>query len=184
MRKGKGKMAQKTGQEKMLEIETKIGQLEMQKTRLENRLNEQERKKRTRRLIQVGAIFEKHFDIKGVEDAENVASTWSDRIKKNKDEMLEELLNQNRKLNQENEKLKKENKSLDRDLQRYKKFVKTFGNQVKLRMEALVEKLEAPDLYEGFIRFVFEPSKDYSNAEYSKDRKQEKEELAIENEKN
>src|SRR5690606_35880834 len=124
-----------------------------------------------------------HFDIKGVEDAERVASTWSDKIQKNKDEKLEELLNQNRKLNQENEQLKKENKLLNRDLQRYKKFVKTFGNQVTLRMKALAEKLEIPDLYEGFKRFVFEPSKNYSNAEYSNDRKKEKEELAMENRK-
>lgn len=81
-------MAVKAGEEKIQELDTKINQLVMRKQRLENRMKEQERKKRTRRLIQVGAIFEKYFDIEGEENAEKIALAYSDLIRKSKDDIL------------------------------------------------------------------------------------------------
>lgn len=81
-------MAVKTGEEKIQELDTRINQLEMRKQRLENRMKEQERKKRTRRLIQVGAIFEKYFDIEGEENAEKIALAYSDFIRKSKEDIL------------------------------------------------------------------------------------------------
>ncbi|MDQ0216865.1 hypothetical protein J2S13_003363 [Oikeobacillus pervagus] len=36
-------------------------------------MKEKERKERTRRLIQVGAIFEKYFEIEDVDQAEKIA---------------------------------------------------------------------------------------------------------------
>jgi hypothetical protein len=38
-----------------------MDQLKARKQRIQNQLSQKERKERTRRLIQVGAIFEKHF---------------------------------------------------------------------------------------------------------------------------
>src|SRR5690606_6280973 len=81
-------MTQKTGQEKLQEIEIKINQLETRKKRLENRIKEQKRKERTRRLIQVGAIFEKYFEFEGEEDAEKIALAYSDFVKKAKDNIV------------------------------------------------------------------------------------------------
>ena len=55
-------MARKTDEERLKELEKKIEQIKVQKQQVESRLKEKERKERTRRLIQVGAIFEKYFD--------------------------------------------------------------------------------------------------------------------------
>lgn len=82
-------MAQKTGEERIQEIETKINQLETRKIRLGNRLNEQKRKERTRRLIQVGAIFEKYFEIEGEVEAELIASKLANHVKQHKHDLLE-----------------------------------------------------------------------------------------------
>lgn len=73
---------------KIEEINKKINQLETRKTRIENRMKEQERKERTRRLIQVGAIFEKYFEIQGQEQAELIASSLAEYVKKNKQNLL------------------------------------------------------------------------------------------------
>ena len=55
----------KTDEERLKELEEKMEQMKVQKQQVESRLKEKERKERTRRLIQVGAIFEKYFDIIG-----------------------------------------------------------------------------------------------------------------------
>lgn len=63
-------MARKSEQERLLEVEQKIEQLRAQKQQLETRVKEKERKERTRRLIQVGAVFEKWWDVQTPEEAE------------------------------------------------------------------------------------------------------------------
>jgi len=60
-------------EEKIVAIEKKMDQLKARKQKLEIELSQKERKDRTRRLIQIGAIFEKHFEIQSVEDAEVLA---------------------------------------------------------------------------------------------------------------
>lgn len=59
--------------EQIENIDLKIQQMKARKQQLESRLKEKERKDRTRRLIQVGAIFEKYFDFVGEEEAEQYA---------------------------------------------------------------------------------------------------------------
>ncbi|WP_394530883.1 hypothetical protein [Priestia aryabhattai] len=53
------------------------------------RVKEKKRKERTtRRLIQVGAIFEKHFEIQSEEEAEKIAKALQSYVGKNKDKIL------------------------------------------------------------------------------------------------
>ena len=66
-------MARKTDAERLLELEIKMEQLKARKQQVESRMKEKERKERTRRLIQVGAIFEKYFNIEDVDQAEKIA---------------------------------------------------------------------------------------------------------------
>ena len=65
-------MARKTDEERLKELEEKMEQIKARKQQVESRLKEKERKERTRRLIQMGAIFEKYFDIVGVDQAEKM----------------------------------------------------------------------------------------------------------------
>lgn len=51
----------KTESEKIKELEEKIAQMKAQKQKLENRQKEKERKARTKRLIQIGALAEKYI---------------------------------------------------------------------------------------------------------------------------
>lgn len=51
----------KTEIERIKDLEEKIAQMKAQKQRLENRQKEKERKARTRRLIQIGALAEKYI---------------------------------------------------------------------------------------------------------------------------
>lgn len=51
----------KTEIERIKDLEEKIAQMKAQKQRLENRQKEKERKSRTRRLIQIGALAEKYI---------------------------------------------------------------------------------------------------------------------------
>ncbi|KAB3587237.1 hypothetical protein GAY21_23525 [Phocaeicola vulgatus] len=64
------RMARKSEQERLREVEQKIEQLRAQKQQLETRVKEKERKERTRRLIQIGAVFEKWWDVQTPEEAE------------------------------------------------------------------------------------------------------------------
>lgn len=66
-------MAIKTDVERLQELERKLEQIKAKKQQVESRMKEKERKERTRRLIQVGAIFEKYFDIIDVDQAEKIA---------------------------------------------------------------------------------------------------------------
>lgn len=81
-------MARKTDDERLLELEEKIAQIKAQKQQLASRIQTKERKERTRRLIQVGAIFEKYFDIVGEDQAEKVAYGLQDRALKHKNDLL------------------------------------------------------------------------------------------------
>ena len=48
-------------EEQLSDVEKKMEQLKARKQQLQWKITQRERKERTRRLIQVGAIFEKHF---------------------------------------------------------------------------------------------------------------------------
>ncbi len=78
-------MARKTDEERLRELEKKIEQTKEKKQQLKNRLKQKERKERTRRLIQVGAIFEDYFDFEGVEKAQQYAYSFQDSARKNKE---------------------------------------------------------------------------------------------------
>lgn len=57
-------------EDKLRKIDEQMSQLKAKKQAILNREKQQERKERTRRLIQIGAIIEKYFDIHTVEEAE------------------------------------------------------------------------------------------------------------------
>ncbi|MEC2076239.1 hypothetical protein [Metabacillus fastidiosus] len=61
-------------------------------------MREKERKARTKRLVEVGAIFEKHFGIEGQEEAEKFALALKKYVVEKKDKIInmniEQLRNQ------------------------------------------------------------------------------------------
>lgn len=63
-------MARKSEVERLQELEKKIEQLQAQKKQVKSRVDAKERKERTRRLIQIGAVFEKWWDVQTPEEAE------------------------------------------------------------------------------------------------------------------
>ena len=63
-------MAGQTKEERLKKIDEKLSQLKAQKQALLAREKEKERKERTRRLIQIGAIAEKYLNCEGVEPAQ------------------------------------------------------------------------------------------------------------------
>lgn len=77
-------MARKTDEVRLKEIEDKMQQLKSQKQRLANKLSAKERKQRTKRLIEIGAIFEKYFEIEDQEEAEKIAMYLAGRVKAEK----------------------------------------------------------------------------------------------------
>lgn len=81
-------MTRKTDEERLKELEKKIEQIKVQKQQVESRLKEKQRKERTRRLIQVGAIFEKYFDISDVDQAEKIAFSLKKHVENNKEKIL------------------------------------------------------------------------------------------------
>lgn len=93
-------MARKTDDEKLQELEEKIAQIKAQKQQIANRIQTKERKERTRRLIQVGAIFEKYFDIVGEDQAEKVAYGLKDRAIKHKNDLLRIDVEKSKELNE------------------------------------------------------------------------------------
>ncbi|MFJ7936893.1 hypothetical protein [Sporosarcina sp. NPDC096371] len=78
----------KTDEDRLRELEEKMEQMKAKKQQVANRIKEKERKERTRRLIQVGAVFEKYFEIKGEEEAEQVAYGMKNAVEKNKSKLL------------------------------------------------------------------------------------------------
>lgn len=93
-------MARKTDEERLKELEEKMEQIKARKQQVASRIAQKERKERTRRLIQVGAIFEKYFDIVGEDQAERIAYGMKGAVENHKDQLL----------NIDVEKSKKENK--------------------------------------------------------------------------
>lgn len=82
------RMARKSDEERLRELEEQMDKIKARKQQLESRLKEKERKARTKRLIEVGAIFEKYFDIKGQEEAEKLAIGIKPYVVKNKEKIL------------------------------------------------------------------------------------------------
>ena len=70
-------------------MKKKIKEMEAKKQQLDARVKEKERKARTKRLIEVGALIEKHFEIQGEEEALKMIYSFRDAINKNKDRMLD-----------------------------------------------------------------------------------------------
>lgn len=93
-------MARKTDAERLQELEEKMEQMKAKKQQVESRIKQKERKERTRRLIQVGAIFEQYFGIIGENQAEKIAYGMKDVVEKHKEKLM----------NIDVEKSKKENK--------------------------------------------------------------------------
>jgi hypothetical protein len=81
-------VARKTDAERLQELEDKIEQIKVRKQQVASRIAQKERKERTRRLIQVGAIFEKYFDIIGEDQAEKVAYGMKDTVGKHKEKLM------------------------------------------------------------------------------------------------
>lgn len=74
-------MVKKSEQEKLEEINKRMEQLKIQKQQIQAKLNQKERKERTRKLIQMGAVFEKWFELHSLEEAEDVARTFQQMVK-------------------------------------------------------------------------------------------------------
>lgn len=53
-------MTTKTPEERLAELDVKMNQIKAQKRALQNRAKTEERKKRTRHLIELGGVIEKH----------------------------------------------------------------------------------------------------------------------------
>lgn len=81
-------MVRKTDEERLRELEEKMEKIKAKKQQVASRIQEKERKERTHRLIQVGAIFEKYFDIVGEDQAEKVAYGMKGAVEKHKDKLL------------------------------------------------------------------------------------------------
>lgn len=69
--------AKKSPEDRLNELDERIRQLQARKQKLSSQVKQKERKERTRRLIQIGAIFEKYFELEGVEEAEQIAQELS-----------------------------------------------------------------------------------------------------------
>ena len=81
-------MDRKTEEERLKELEEQMEKIKARKQKIESQLRTKERKKRTRRLIQVGAIFESYFG-KGLDEkeAEKIAFAVKDHVRNNKDKI-------------------------------------------------------------------------------------------------
>lgn len=66
------KKAKKSIEERLADIQKRKQQLAEQEKLIKARISQKERKERTRRLIQEGAILEKYLGVQSVEDTENV----------------------------------------------------------------------------------------------------------------
>jgi hypothetical protein len=78
----------KTDDERLQALEEKMAQIKAKKQQLASRIQSKERKERTRRLIQVGAIFESYFDIIGEDQAEKVAYGMKDAVEKHRAKLM------------------------------------------------------------------------------------------------
>ena len=67
--------------EKIEKLEEKISKLKAQKQALVSREKEKARKERTRRLIQIGALFESYIGVDSVEKAEEWLKDYTENKK-------------------------------------------------------------------------------------------------------
>ncbi|MED4402243.1 hypothetical protein ABET41_12560 [Metabacillus fastidiosus] len=81
--------AKKTEEERLRELDEQIEKIKARKQQLESQMREKERKARTKRLIEVGAIFEKYFDIVGEDQAEQIAYGMKELVEKHKEKLLD-----------------------------------------------------------------------------------------------
>ncbi|MGE8082153.1 hypothetical protein [Peribacillus loiseleuriae] len=81
-------MARKTDEERLQELEKQMEQIKAKKQQLASRVQAKERKERTRRLIQVGAIFEQYFEFVGEDQAEKIAYGMKEAVEKHKEKLL------------------------------------------------------------------------------------------------
>lgn len=81
-------ITRKTDDERLKELDDKMEQIKAKKQQLASRIQSRERKERTRRLIQVGAIFEKYFEFVGEDQAEKIAYGMKDAVEKHKEKLL------------------------------------------------------------------------------------------------
>ncbi len=80
-------MARKTDRERLQELEEKMEKMKARKQQVESRMKEKERKERTKRLIEIGAIFEHHFEIASKEEAEKIAWGFKKAINHRKEDL-------------------------------------------------------------------------------------------------
>jgi len=91
-------LARKTEEERLIDLEEKIRKMQLEKQRLANQVRQKERKERTRRLIQVGGLIEKHFEIEGEEETIKLIASFKEVVAKNKEKILEMNIDQARKI--------------------------------------------------------------------------------------
>lgn len=87
-------MVSKRELQQLENLEKRIQQMEAKKLEIENRLKEKERKARTKRLIQVGALFEKHFEFEGSNDALKFIYALKKVSKENREKIMSRDLDQ------------------------------------------------------------------------------------------
>jgi hypothetical protein len=91
-------LARRTEEERLVDLEEKIRKMQLEKQRLANQVRQKERKERTRRLIQVGGLIEKHFEIEGQEETIKLIASFKEVVLKNKNKMLAMDINDARKV--------------------------------------------------------------------------------------
>ena len=91
-------LARKTEEERLIDLDEKIKKMQLEKQRLANQVRQKERKERTRRLIQVGGLIEKHFEIEGEEETIKLIASFKETVIKNKEKMLAMDIDQARKI--------------------------------------------------------------------------------------
>lgn len=75
-------MANKSPEERLAELDKKLNQIKAQKRALQNRAKTEERKKRTRHLIELGGVVEKHCgSITDLKAFEKYISQYANAIK-------------------------------------------------------------------------------------------------------
>ena len=71
-------------EERLAHLEKRQKQLQKKKNELQQKIKSEDRRRRTRRLIQTGAIFEKYFECDSIEEAEQIAIQFGELVKKKK----------------------------------------------------------------------------------------------------
>ncbi|ETT53411.1 hypothetical protein BSK66_27785 [Paenibacillus odorifer] len=67
-------------EERLADVDKKMEQLKARQKDLRASISQENRKQRTKRLIEVGAIFETNFGIESKEEAELIASKFRDQV--------------------------------------------------------------------------------------------------------